>query len=453
MTIFHKITKSAKLVILLIIPTYAKVSSKWLMLVLIFAMGNTHAVLEVTVIKKDKNAFPIAISPFKLIGNKSQDKDISTIIRNNLERSGRFDVLIPAAVVGKIDAEYWKEKNIEALVTGSIVQESDDIYRLSVNLFDVYSHTQLFTRSTRVHASGFRKIAHQLSDYIYEALLGENGSFNTLLTYITVKENAAGVRQYSLNISDSDAMNAKSRIRLNSPILSPVWSPEHKYKNKKIAYVSFQNGRSEVFIWYPFLRKKIEKLPRFDGIASSPSWHPNGKSLVLTLSKQGNKDIYSYSLANKKLTRLTQHKGIDTEASYSPDGKNLVFTSNRSGQAQIYIKNLKTGHINRATFTGRYNAKAVFSPNGKHLALVHLIDNDYRIAMLNIESKELSMMSDGTLDDSPYFSPNGDMIIFSSHRDGKGLLSVVSVEGNRSYELSAYDAEVRAPNWSSSLEN
>ena len=250
--------------------------SKWLMLILIFAIGNTHAVLKVTVIKKDENAFPIAISPFKLIGNKSKDKDISKIIHDNLERSGRFDALIPIAVVDKINTKYWKEKNIEALVTGSIVQESDDIYRLSVNLFDIYSDTQLFTRSTRVHVSGFRKAAHQLSDYIYEALLGENGSFNTLLTYITVKENAKGIKQYSLNISDSDAMNAKSRIRLDSPILSPVWSPEHKYKNKKIAYVSFQNGRSEVFIWHPFLRKKIKKLPRFDGIASSPSWHPNG---------------------------------------------------------------------------------------------------------------------------------------------------------------------------------
>jgi hypothetical protein len=41
-------------------------------------------------------------------------------------------------------AEYWKEKNIEALVTGSIVQESDDIYRLSVNLFDVYSRSRCF---------------------------------------------------------------------------------------------------------------------------------------------------------------------------------------------------------------------------------------------------------------------------------------------------------------------
>ncbi len=312
-----------------------------------------------------------------------------------------------------------ERKNIEALVIGSIIQESNDIYKLSVSLFDVYSNVKLFNRSTRVHTNGFRKVAHQLSDDIYEALLGENGSFNTLLTYITVKKDEEGVRQYRLNISDSDAMNAKSRIKLDSPILSPVWSPEHKYEDKKIAYVSFQNGRAEVFIWHPFLRKKIEKLPSFDGIASSPSWHPNGKSLVLTLSKEGNKDIYSYDLISKKLYRLTQDKGIDTEASYSSDGKNIVFTSNRSGQAQIYIKNLKSGRVNRVTFTGSYNAKAVFSPNNKYLALVHRIDNDYRIAMLNIKSKELNMMSDGTLDESPYFSPNGGMIIFSSHRDKK----------------------------------
>jgi TolB protein len=157
------------------------------------------------------------------------------------------------------------------------------------------------------------------------------------------------------------------------PHLSVHFERKHRRFSCFYIYVlatKLEKGLGCLIIWYPFLRKKIEKLPRFDGIASSPSWHPNGKSLVLTLSKQGNKDIYSYSLANKKLTRLTQHKGIDTEASYSPDGKNLVFTSNRSGQAQIYIKNLKTGHINRATFTGRYNAKAVFSPNGKHLALL-----------------------------------------------------------------------------------
>ncbi|SMN13439.1 tolB protein precursor, periplasmic protein involved in the tonb-independent uptake of group A colicins [Bathymodiolus heckerae thiotrophic gill symbiont] len=426
--------------------------SRWLALFLTLGVGIAHGVLEITVVKKDENTFPVAISPFKLMGQGTQGKGIAKIIHDNLERSGRFDVIIADAPVDEVDVGYWKKQNIEALVTGSIEQESEEIYRLSVRLFDIYSNTNLFTRSTRVHINGFRKVAHQLSDHIYESLLGENGSFNTLLTYITVKEDAKGKKYYRLNISDSDAMNAKSRIKLSTPILSPVWSPDYRFKDKKIAYVSFQNERSEVFIWHPFVRKKIEKLPRFDGIASSPSWHPNGKSLVLTLSKNGNKDIYSYHLASKQLTRLTHHKAIDTEASYSADGKRLVFTSNRSGQVQIYIKNLTNNQINRITFTGRYNAKAVFSPNGEHLALVHRIDNDYRIAMLDIKTQELSMMSNGVLDESPYFSPNGDMIIFSAHRDGKGVLSVVSVKGSRSYELSSHDGEVREPNWSTNLE-
>jgi TolB protein len=421
-------------------------------LLLAFNIGIAHAVLEVTVVKKDENAFPIIVSHFKLAGKDSQGKDISKIIQNNLERSGRFNVVVPNTIIEQVNAQYWKRQNIEAVVTGNIEQQSENIYKLSVSLFDVYSNKELFTKATRVHVSGFRKVAHQLSDHIYEALLGESGSFNTLLTYVTVTTDAKGEKEYRLNISDSDAMNVKSRIKLKTPILSPVWSPDRSYEHKKIAYVSFENGRSEVFIWHPYTRRKIEKLPRFDGIASAPSWHPDGKSLVLTLSKNGNKDIYSYNLADKKLTRLTHNASIDTEASYSPDGQRIAFTSNRSGQVQVYIKNLVTDQINRATFEGRYNAKAAFSPDGKSLAMVHRIDNDYRIAMLDIETKDLSMMTNNELDESPYFSPNGDMIIFATNRNNIGLLSVVSVEGNRSYELTSQTGEVREPNWSTYLE-
>jgi len=417
------------------------------------SFGAAQAVLEVTVVKKDENAFPIIVSHFELTGKGAQDKDISKIIQANLERSGRFNVVIPDIIISQnVDAQHWKHQNIEAVVTGNIEQQSEKIYKLSVSLFDVYSNKQLFTKTTRVHVSGFRKVAHQLSDHIYEALLGESGSFNTLLTYVTVTTDAKGNKEYRLNISDSDAMNVKSRIKLKTPILSPAWSPDRSYEHKKIAYVSFENGRSEVFVWHPYTRRKIEKLPRFDGIASAPSWHPDGKSLVLTLSKDGNKDIYSYTLADKKLTQLTHNPSIDTEASYSPDGTQLAFTSNRSGQVQIYIKNLSTGKINRATFEGRYNAKAVFSPDGKSLAMVHRVDNDYRIAMLDIKTKDLSMMTNNELDESPYFSPNGDMIIFATNRNNKNLLSVVSVEGNRSYELSSQTGEVREPNWSTYLE-
>ncbi|SMM99115.1 tolB protein precursor, periplasmic protein involved in the tonb-independent uptake of group A colicins [uncultured Candidatus Thioglobus sp.] len=425
---------------------------KRLILLLILSVSVAQAALEVTVIKKDENAFPIAVSPFKTVIKGVKIVDIAKIIHDNLERSGRFNVLIADTPVNEINPQYWKEQGVEALVTGSIEQEIDKVYRLSISLFDLYGNTELFSRSTRVHANGFRKLAHLLSDHIYEALLGENGSFNTLLTYVTVTNDARGGREYQLNIADSDAKNVRSRVKLKTPILSPVWSPDKKYKNKKIAYVSFQNDRPEVFIWHPFVRKSIQKIPRFDGLASSPNWHPDGKSLVLTLSKNGNKDIYAYNLANKQLTRLTSNPSIDTEASYSPDGKRLAFTSNRSGQVQIYIKNLVTGKINRATFSGSYNAKATFSPDGKSLALVHRVDGDYRIAMLDIETQELNILSNRKLDESPHFSPNGDMIIFSSNNNNKGVLSVISVEGNREYELSSHDGEVREPNWSTHLE-
>jgi TolB protein len=425
---------------------------QWLVLFLTLSVGVAYGALEVTVVKKDANAFPIAISQFKLIGTGVNDKDISTIIRDNLTRSGRFNVLIPSATVNKIDPQRWKKQNIEALVIGRIEKESNGIYKIFVSLFDIYSKTELFSHTTRIPANGFRKVAHKISDDIYEALLGENGSFNTLLTYVTVTQGADAKSVYRLNIADADALNASSRIKQKSPILSPVWSPDLKYKDKKIAYVSFENGRSEVFIWHPFVRKKIEKLPHFNGIASSPSWHPSGKKILMTMSMNGNKDIYAYNLENKRFTRWTKDKGIDTEASYSPDGKSIVFTSDRSGQAQIYIKNLESDNIERATYIGRYNAKAVFSPDGKHLALVHRVDNHYRIAMLNLQTQELTVMSNGVLDESPHFSPNGDMIIFSSNYKGKGVLSVISVQGNRSYQLSSHDAEVREPSWSTHLE-
>ena len=206
--------------------------------------------------------------------------------------------------------------------------------------------------------TGFRRMAHFLSDKIYYVLLGQKGSFNTRLSYVTVTDNNSGGRTYRLQISDSDGENPQTIVRQSNPILSPAWSKDQK----KLAYVSFKNNRSEVFVMTPFLKTIPIKLPKFDGIASSPTFHPSGDSIALTISKQGNKDIYLYNFKSKSLKRLTKNISIDTEASFSPDGNSIAFTSNRTGQVQVYIKDLKSGKISRATFEGRYNAKPVFSP-------------------------------------------------------------------------------------------
>ena len=410
-----------------------------------FLAQQASALLEVTILKEAEDAFPIVIAPFEVSGKAEQGVAIAHIMRDNFNRSGEFKASsAKQPVQGQIDFDQWRSRKIEAIVHGKLAQVSQKIFNVEISLVDVYSTKTLYQAKFAVHNSGIRRIAHYLSDQVFHALLGEKGSFDTRLAYVTVAKDKRGQRQYRLEISDSDAQNPQTVLTSNDPILSPAWSPDQN----KIAYVSFRNARSEVFVQYPFVRRKTQKLPYFDGIASAPAWHPDGDSLILTLSKDGNKDIYNYHLETQKLTRLTSSSAIDTEASYSPDGESIVFTSNRSGQVQVYIKHLASGKVSRATFEGTYNAKAVFSPDGKSLALVHRVGKDYRIAMLDIETKDLTVMTDNSLDESPFFSPNGGMIIFATNKNNTGILSVVSVLGKNTFELASKAGEVREPNWS-----
>jgi TolB protein len=421
---------------------------KYLKIILLFNIlisFSANALLEVNILKSKEAAFPIVIAPFEVIGDSSENIDIAKIIRDNLNRSGQFSALsTDALVTNQIDFNFWKEHKKDAVVFGKVEQVSPKVYDVYIYIYDVFSEKSLYQKKIRVHNKGFRKIAHFLSDKIYYVLLGQKGSFNTRLSYVTVTNNNSGGRTYRLQISDSDGFNPQTVVRQSNPILSPAWSKDQK----KLAYVSFKNNRSEVFVMTPFLKTIPIKLPKFDGIASSPSWHPSGESIALTISNQGNKDIYLYNFKSKSLKRLTKNISIDTEASFSPDGSSIAFTSNRTGQVQVYIKDLESGKISRATFEGRYNAKPVFSPDGKDLAIIHRVGKDYRVALLDIKSRDLTVMTRNESDESPYFSPNGGMIIFSTNRDQKGILSIISLHNNQIVELMQKTGEVREPTWS-----
>jgi len=418
---------------------------KFFILFGLLASFSANALLEVNIIKSKEDSFPIVIAPFEMIGNFKEDSDIAKIIRKNLNMSGQFDAKSTNQLTtGPIDFDFYLKHKKDAIVLGKIRQISSNVNHAEIYIYDVLTQKPLYRNKIAFTNGALRKTAHALSDVIYYALLGQKGSFNTKLSFVTVNEEKNGKRKYRLVISDWDGKNQQEIIGSDDPILSPAWSADQR----KIAYVSFKNNRSDVFVKYVFQNTNPIKLPKFDGIASSPTWHPDGKSLALTLSKDGNKDIYLYNFDSKKLKRLTTNIAIDTEANFSPDGKSIAFTSNRTGQVQIYIKNLKSGKISRATFEGRYNAKPVFSPDGKDLALIHRVGKDYRLALLDIASRDLTVLTQNKSDESPYFSPNGGMIIYSTNRDNKGILSIISLHNYQTVELMQKEGEVREPSWS-----
>ncbi len=158
------------------------------------------------------------------------------------------------------------------------------------------------------------------------------------------------------------------------------------------------------------------------------------------------------NINSRKLTRVTRNYAIDTEPEWMPDSKGLIFTSDRGGSPQLYeIKLNRYQPVSRAkrlTFEGNYNARPAVSSDGRYIAMVHRSQGQFRIAVLEKDSQHFSVLTKGTLDESPSFAPNGRMIIYATEEKFRGILSAVSVDGRARQRLSFKKGDVREPVWS-----
>lgn len=426
---------------------------KWLSgvviaLALVAGPTGARAVLTIEITQGTDTGMPIAIVPFAWEGPLQPPQVISDIIKTDLTRSGRFVVLPEKDYISSPHADRdvvfkdWRIVKAEALVIGSVRQLAPGRFETQFRLYDVFKETQLAGFRYTVDAAMLRAVAHQISDTIYEKLTGEPGAFNTRIAYITREDLPRIGVIYKLQIADFDGHNAHTVVRSPEPLLSPAWSRD----GKQLAYVSFEDKRSKVFL-QNIGDGTRQMMAEFAGINSAPAWSPDGKSLAVTLSKDGNAEIYVIRLADRRLRRLTINGAIDTEPAWSPDGREIVFTSDRAGQPQIYRMPAGGGRAQRLTFDGAYNARASYSPDGKMLSLVSAHQGRFHIATLRLDSKLLQVLTDTPLDESPTFAPNGRMILYASELHGRGVLASVSSDGRVRQLYKLEEGDIREPAW------
>jgi TolB protein len=408
---------------------------------------------ELTIVITDgiEGAIPIAVVPFGKEGNRTLPEDIAAVIRADLQRSGRFKTMpedkmrVYPTALDEVNFKDWRGQEVENLVVGQVRSNSAGRYQIQFQLLDVYRFSQLTGYSIPTTTQNLRSTAHRIADLIYEKLIEVPGAFSTRVAYISSKrqQGKEGEYQVSLVVADADGHNPETIVSSPEPLMSPAWSPD----GQKIAYVSFEGGQSAIYIQGVYTGKR-QKVTTYKGINGSPAWSPNGRKLAMTLSKGGNPDIYTYDLHTRKLKQITRHYAIDTEPAWSPDGRSLVFTSDRGGRPQIYRVSSLGGSTQRVTYQNSYNARASFSPDGKLLALVTREEGNYRIAVLDLDSGMMQVLSDGHLDESPSFAPNGSMIIYGAKAGKRGVLAAVSVDGRVKQRLALQDGDVREPVWS-----
>ena len=430
-----------------------KVVTLLLFLLTITVPYSASAILSMELTRGVAGAVPIAVVPFA--GSNGLSQNVSGIVANDLQNSGRFKVYGQSALgqfpsrANDVSADYFRHLGTDNVVIGQIEPAGDNRYQVSVQLLDIFRGKGVagivLNKKYTIPASELRAVAHHISDLIYQQITGVRGIFSTKLAYVVVQHIGEGQGHYTLELSDQDGYNPRPLLSSSEPIMSPAWSPN----GKQLAYVSFENKYASIYL-QDVTTGTRRLLSKFPGINGAPAWSPDGRKLALVLSKSGSPNIYILDIESHNLRQITHDFYINTEPAWSPDGRFLLFTSNRGGaNPQIYQVNVNADSVSRISYDGDYNARASFTHDGKHIAMIHRVSGIYNIAILNLDTGTTRVLNGSAGDSaSPSVAPNGSMILYDTVYGGRNVLGMVSSDGNVQLVLPARNGDAQDPSWS-----
>jgi TolB protein len=410
------------------------------------------AQLRIEIIDGVEGAMPIAVVPFAWESEMPLPADpVHEIISANLARSGLFDPMAEDAMIERPTAPpevrfgTWRLLKVDHVLIGRVLDAPDGVgLDIEYHLLDVHSGRILLSQALPVGPGELRFGAHRVTDAVYEALIGVPGAFATRIAYVVVTDIGGPDELFELVVADADGFNPQTVVRNTQPIMSPSWAPD----GRRLAYVSFATGRSNIVVQDLFTGQ-TEVVSSSPGINGAPAFSPDGRQLAVSLSLGGSPSIWVIDLETGERRQLTRHWSISTEPAWSPDGERIYFTSDRAGRPQIHVMDADGSNLERVTWEGEYNARASIGLEERFLAVVYSDgNNDFRIAIHDRETQRLRVLSNGRLDESPSFAPNGSMVLYGARENGQGVLAAVSADGRIRQRLVASEGDVREPAWS-----
>ena len=435
----------------------------------LFIFGNTaNALVEVDITRGNLDPLPIAVSPLyiepgsaeikieeKIIKNVGEE--ISKIIEVNFRRSGLFNPLKKDSFVQNPDIahakprfEDWKLIKAQALVTGK-VKVTENKLRAEFRLWDVVAAKEMIALAFSTTPDNWRRVAHIISDKIYERLTGEKGYFDTRIIYVA--ESGPKTQRYKkLAIMDQDGANVKYLTLGNELVLTPRFSP----KNQLVTYLSYFRNLPRVYL-LDIETGNQEVVGDFPGMTFAPRFSPDGKKIIMSFAKDGNSDIYTMNLETRVVEKITDHTSIDTSPSYSPDGKYICFNSDRSGLQQIYVMRSDGSNVKRITFGKGLYGTPVWSPRGDLIAFTKVHKGRFYIGVMRPDGSGERLLTENFYQEAPSWSPNGRVLIFyretKSDSQGKGFSAKLWSIDLTGYNERLVETETDGsdPSWSSLL--
>jgi TolB protein len=383
------------------------------------------------------NVAPLPIAITNFVAGTPADGEagagVTGVITNNLRRSGLFAPIDQAAFIEKINNsdlppnfQNWKTINAQALVVGRVTRQSDGRLKAEFRLWDVASGQQLAGQSYVTAPEFWRRIAHIISDQIYERLTGDKGYFDSRVVF--VDESGAKERRVKrLALMDQDGANVRYLTRGADLVLTPRFSPS----TQEITYMEFGQGDPRVYL-FNIETGQREIVGNFPGMSFAPRFSPDGQRVIMSLQQGGNSNLFVMDLRSKTTTRLTDTPAIDTAPSYAPDGTRICFESDRGGRPQIYVMPAAGGAAQRISFSkddsnGSYSTP-VWSPRGDYIAFTKQGNGQFSIGIMKPDGSGERILTSGFHNEGPTFAPNGRVVMFFRDPGGNGGPSLFTVD-------------------------
>ena len=430
--------------------------------------NSAKALVEVDITRGNLDPLPIAVSPLFIESGSVDLKDGDKIIKNvgekiaevievNFKRSGLFNPLKKDSFVLKPDIahikprfEDWRLIKAQALVTGK-VKVSEDKLSIEFRLWDVVAAKEMIALAFSTTPSNWRRVAHIISDKVYQRLTGEEGYFDTRIIYVS--ETGLKTQRYKkLAIMDQDGANVKYLTLGNELVLTPRFSP----KNQLVTYLSYFRNLPRVYL-LDIETGVQEVVGDFPGMTFAPRFSPDGEKIIMSFAKDGNSDIYTMNLKTRVVEKITDHTSIDTSPSYSPNGKYICFNSDRSGLQQIYVMRADGSNVKRITFGKGLYGTPVWSPRGDLIAFTKVHKGKFYIGVMRPDGSGERLLTENFYQEAPSWSPNGRVLIFyretKSDSEGKGFSAKLWSIDLTGYNERLIETETDGsdPSWSSLL--
>lgn len=410
-----------------------------------------------------------AASPrFQMVTSKLQK-----MIQFDLDVTGFFEFMDPKGFLEDVSKvapvpvtestlgfkfDSWSTLGVEVLIRSNVTITGDKV------AFDAYVYyvpklQKVLNEKYRGSLEDLPQIAHRFANDLIKALTGKEGMF---LSKIVASVSKPGSKVKEIYTMDWDGGRMDKVTAHNSISLSPNWSPD----GRKIIYTAFVKKTAKGLRNPDMFLLDLDKNQRWSvsdrmGLNSGGFFHPDGQSILLTMSKSGSADIYRIDVNGNIIKKLTNgpNQALNVEPSVSPDGKKLAFSSDRSGRPMIWVMDMDGSSLVRRTFAGVYNSSPSWSPDGEKIAFAGLDERHYDIFIMKADGSQIERLTsarrtDGTwsTNEDPVFSPDGRHVMFTSDRTGTNQIYIVNVDGTNERRITFDRNNYYKPRWSKNFD-